>query len=78
MDVTIPGILRGLISQLLGVLGTIVIICYANVYFIAVIIPLGVVFYFVQKFYVATARQVYHSSIYFFSNFYPLCYEMME
>ena len=58
MDVTIPGILRGLISQLLGVLGTIVIICYANVYFIAVIIPLGVVFYFVQKFYVATARQV--------------------
>ena len=59
MDVTIPGILRGLISQLLGVLGTIVIICYANVYFIAVIIPLGVVFYFVQKFYVATARQVF-------------------
>ena len=58
MDVTIPGILRGLISQLLGVLGTIVIICYANVYFIAVIIPLGFVFYFVQKFYVATARQV--------------------
>ena len=59
MDVTIPGILRGLISQLLGVLGTIVIICYANVYFIAVIIPLGVVSYFVQKFYVATARQVF-------------------
>ena len=58
MDVTIPGILRGLIGQLLGVLGTIVIICYANVYFIAVIIPLGILFYFVQKFYVATARQV--------------------
>ena len=71
MDVTIPGILRGLISQLLGVLGTIVIICYANVYFIAVIIPLGVVFYFVQKFYVATARQV-HLQI-SFSNFCQLC-----
>ena len=71
MDVTIPGILRGLISQLLGVLGTIVIICYANIYFIAVIIPLGVVFYFVQKFYVATARQV-HLPI-SFSNFCQLC-----
>ena len=69
MDVTIPGILRGLISQLLGVLGTIVIICYANIYFIAVIIPLGVVFYFVQKFYVATARQVYTIVFIFFRIF---------
>ena len=58
VDVTIPGILRGLISQLLGVLGTIIIVCYSNVYFIAVIIPLGLVFYLLQKFYVSTARQV--------------------
>lgn len=58
VDVTIPGILRGLIGQLLGVLGTIIIVCYSNIYFIAVIIPLGAIFYFLQKFYVATARQV--------------------
>ena len=55
---TIPAILRGLIGQFLGVLGTIIIVCYANVYFIAVVIPLGAVFYFLQKFYVNTARQV--------------------
>jgi ABC-type multidrug transport system fused ATPase/permease subunit len=50
--------LPGLIGQLLGVIGTILIICYANPYFIAVVIPLGFVFYFLQKFYIATARQV--------------------
>ena len=43
VDVTLPGILRGLIGQLLGVLGTMIIVCYANYYFIAVIIPLGIV-----------------------------------
>ena len=46
VDVTLPGILRGLIGQLLGVLGTIIIVCYANYYFIAVIIPLGISFSF--------------------------------
>ncbi len=58
VDVTIPGILRGLIGQLLGVLGTIIIVCYSNVYFLAVVIPLGFGFYLLQKFYVSTARQV--------------------
>ncbi len=50
--------LRGLIGQLLGVIGTVIIICFANPLFIAVIIPLGVVFYFLQKWYITTARQV--------------------
>ena len=58
IDVTIPMILRSLISQLLNVLGTVVIICYANPLFVAVIVPIAIVYYLVQKFYVATARQV--------------------
>ncbi len=57
-DVTIPAILRGLIGQLLGVIGTIIIICFANPLFIAVIIPLAGIFYFLQKWYITTARQV--------------------
>ena len=52
----VPSNSRGLIGQLLGVIGTIIIVCYSNVYFIAIIIPLGALFYFLQKFYVATAR----------------------
>ncbi len=78
IDITIPMILRGLISQLLVVLGkkyfitflenwfyfslvfkgTILIVCYANPLFIAVMVPILVIYYFLQKFYVATARYI--------------------
>ena len=42
----------------LNVAGTIFTIVFAMPLFIAVILPLAVVYYFVQKIYVATARQV--------------------
>eukprot|EP00095_Tigriopus_kingsejongensis_P007287 maker-scaffold313_size211302-snap-gene-0.9 protein:Tk07287 transcript:maker-scaffold313_size211302-snap-gene-0.9-mRNA-1 annotation:"multidrug resistance-associated protein 1 isoform x4" len=58
IDITIPQILRSLLVQILTVVGTIFIICFANPIFIAIIIPVFIIYYFVQKFYVATARQV--------------------
>eukprot|EP00094_Tigriopus_californicus_P001437 TCALIF_01392-PA protein Name:"Similar to Abcc1 Multidrug resistance-associated protein 1 (Mus musculus)" AED:0.04 eAED:0.04 QI:0/0.8/0.33/0.83/1/1/6/0/1537 len=58
VDITIPQILRSLLVQILTVLGTIFVICFANPLFIVVIVPVFVIYYFVQKFYVATARQV--------------------
>ena len=42
----------------MNVAGTIFTIVFAMPLFIAVILPLAVVYYFVQKIYVATARQV--------------------
>ena len=41
-------ILRGSVNSLLAVFGTIIIICFANPLFVAVIIPVGILFYIIQ------------------------------
>ncbi len=58
LDVTIPMNLRMLCNQLYNVVGTIFVICFANPLFIAVVLPIALMYYFLQKFYVTTARQV--------------------
>ena len=58
MDTTIPWNLRTLLVTTLNVIGTMIVICYSNPLFIAVVIPIAFIYYFVQKFYIATARQV--------------------
>uniref|UniRef100_A0A671YF12 ATP-binding cassette, sub-family C (CFTR/MRP), member 2 n=1 Tax=Sparus aurata TaxID=8175 RepID=A0A671YF12_SPAAU len=49
---------RSWILCLLGVLGTLFVICLATPFFTILIVPLAVVYYFVQRFYVATSRQL--------------------
>uniref|UniRef100_A0A6Q2WTJ5 ATP-binding cassette, sub-family C (CFTR/MRP), member 2 n=1 Tax=Esox lucius TaxID=8010 RepID=A0A6Q2WTJ5_ESOLU len=49
---------RSWIMCFLGVLGTLFAICLATPIFTAIIIPLAVIYYFVQRFYVATSRQL--------------------
>ena len=56
MDVTIPQNIRMLCNQLYNVIGTIVVICFANPIFTAVVVPIMLMYYFLQKFYVTTAR----------------------
>ena len=58
VDNTIPMTMRMVLNQLLTVLGTVVAIVFAMPIFIVVVIPIAVIYYFLQKFYVATARQV--------------------
>jgi ATP-binding cassette subfamily C (CFTR/MRP) protein 1 len=58
VDNTIPMTMRMVFNQLLVVLGTLVAIVFAMPIFTAVVVPVAVVYYFLQKFYVATARQV--------------------
>ncbi|KAM6956767.1 ATP-binding cassette sub-family C member 2 [Aplochiton taeniatus] len=58
VDEAIPNSFRSWIMCLLGVLGTLFVICLATPYFTIVIVPLAVVYYFVQRFYVATSRQL--------------------
>ncbi|XP_044154090.1 ATP-binding cassette sub-family C member 2-like [Bufo gargarizans] len=58
VDETIPMSFRSWISCVLGVIGTLFVISLATPIFAAVIIPLAIVYYFVQRFYVATSRQL--------------------
>ncbi|XP_036439199.1 canalicular multispecific organic anion transporter 1-like [Colossoma macropomum] len=58
VDEMIPMSFRSWVLCLLGVLGTLFVICLATPLFTAIIVPLAVVYYFVQRFYVATSRQL--------------------
>ncbi|KAI1894334.1 hypothetical protein AGOR_G00114740 [Albula goreensis] len=58
VDEAIPNSFRSWLMCFLGVLGTLFVICLATPLFTIVIIPLAVVYYFVQRFYVATSRQL--------------------
>lgn len=39
-------------------IATLVVISYSTPIFISVIVPIGVIYYFIQRFYVATSRQL--------------------
>ena len=58
VDTMIPMNIRLMFNMMMSVSGTVVVIVFALPIFIVVIIPVGIVYYFVQKFYVSTARQV--------------------
>uniref|UniRef100_A0A8C5A8A0 ABC-type glutathione-S-conjugate transporter n=1 Tax=Gadus morhua TaxID=8049 RepID=A0A8C5A8A0_GADMO len=58
VDEALPQCFRSWILCLLGVVGTLFVICLTTPTFAVVIIPLAVVYYFVQVFYVGTSRQL--------------------
>ncbi|XP_035257042.1 canalicular multispecific organic anion transporter 1 [Anguilla anguilla] len=58
VDESIPMSFRSWLMCLLGVVGTLFVICLATPLFIVVLVPLAVIYYFVQRFYVATSRQL--------------------
>ncbi|XP_043911577.1 ATP-binding cassette sub-family C member 2 [Protopterus annectens] len=58
VDEAIPMSFRSWLACFLGVIGTLFVICLATPLFTAVIIPLAIFYFFVQRFYVATSRQL--------------------
>lgn len=58
VDRAIPMTFSALLRLLFGVVGTLVAIIYTSPIFIAVIIPLALIYWFVQDLYVATSRQL--------------------
>ncbi|XP_019222150.1 canalicular multispecific organic anion transporter 1 [Oreochromis niloticus] len=58
IDEAIPTNLRACLLCLMSVLGTIFVICLATPFFAIVIIPLALIYFFVQRFYIATSRQL--------------------
>lgn len=57
-DNTLPQNLRSWLSTLASFLGTVILIIVKLPIFTAVIVPIGVVFYFIQNIYVSTSRQL--------------------
>jgi len=57
-DATLPGNIRSWLSTFAQFIGTIITIMTVVPLFIVVILPVAVVFFFVQKFYVSTSRQL--------------------
>ncbi|CAH0555483.1 unnamed protein product [Brassicogethes aeneus] len=58
LDNVLPMTIRGWITCFFSVIGTLVVISYTTPLFILVIIPIGLLYYFIQRFYVATSRQL--------------------
>ncbi|XP_033149992.1 LOW QUALITY PROTEIN: multidrug resistance-associated protein 1 [Drosophila busckii] len=58
VDSTLPLNLRVAVTQLFAVLATIVVISISTPIFLTVIVPIGFIYYFAQRFYVATSRQL--------------------
>ena len=58
VDRQTPRLLAALIGSLFQIVGTIFAICYASPIFIAIIVPLTFLYWFVQQLFVATNRQL--------------------
>ncbi|XP_053672165.1 multidrug resistance-associated protein 1 [Anopheles nili] len=57
-DSDLPATLRAWSACFFGVVATLVVICISTPIFAAVIVPIGILYYGVQRFYVATSRQL--------------------
>ena len=58
VDRPIPMTFGNLLRILFNVLGTVFVICYANPIFVAIIVPLSFLYYFIQQLYVRSSRQL--------------------
>ncbi|XP_033248598.1 multidrug resistance-associated protein 1 isoform X4 [Drosophila miranda] len=58
VDNALPMLWRMVLSQAFAVLATIVVISMSTPIFLAVIVPIALLYYFAQRFYVATSRQL--------------------
>uniref|UniRef100_A0A8C6JAL6 Canalicular multispecific organic anion transporter 1 n=1 Tax=Melopsittacus undulatus TaxID=13146 RepID=A0A8C6JAL6_MELUD len=58
IDETIPMSFRSWLSCLMGIISTLLMITLATPFFALIIIPLGIFYYFVLRFYVSTSRQL--------------------
>ncbi|KAL5281122.1 ABCC2.2 family protein [Megaselia abdita] len=58
LDNVLPHLLRAFFSQAFAVLATIVVISISTPIFMAAILPIAILYYLAQRFYVATSRQL--------------------
>ncbi|CAH1777684.1 unnamed protein product [Owenia fusiformis] len=58
IDNNLPALFRSWINTVFTVFSTIIVISYSTPIFLAVILPLGILYYFIQRFYIPTSRQL--------------------
>ncbi|XP_048247829.1 multidrug resistance-associated protein 1-like isoform X2 [Haliotis rufescens] len=58
VDNNLPSLLRQWINMVFNVISTIIVISYSTPIFLVVIIPLGFLYWLVQRFYIPTSRQL--------------------
>ncbi|XP_018309833.1 multidrug resistance-associated protein 1 isoform X3 [Mycetomoellerius zeteki] len=58
IDNILPPSIRAWLFCLASVIATLFVISYSTPIFVAVILPIGAIYYFIQRFYVATSRQL--------------------
>ncbi|NWX01963.1 MRP2 protein, partial [Caloenas nicobarica] len=58
IDETIPMSFRTWLSCFMGIISTLLVISLATPFFVIVMIPLGIFYYFVLRFYISTSRQL--------------------
>jgi ABC-type multidrug transport system fused ATPase/permease subunit len=58
VDVNIPLTMRIWLGTFSGVFTTICVIAYTTPIFLVVVLPLGLLYYFIQRFYISTSRQL--------------------
>ncbi|KAL7678118.1 hypothetical protein ACOME3_004347 [Neoechinorhynchus agilis] len=58
IDTNLPASIRSCISMLIAIFTTIVVISISSPYFLIAVIPICIIFYFVQRFYIATSQQL--------------------
>ncbi|XP_018568582.1 multidrug resistance-associated protein 1-like [Anoplophora glabripennis] len=58
VDIILPMNLQVMIQTTIRVIGTMAVISYTTVLFLIVIVPIALLYYFIQRFYVATSRQL--------------------
>ncbi|CAB3223722.1 unnamed protein product [Arctia plantaginis] len=58
LDTSLPSQISDLMWCLFEVLGTLFVISFSTPIFLAVVVPIGVLYYIIQRFYVATSRQL--------------------
>ncbi|XP_074647217.1 multidrug resistance-associated protein 1-like isoform X2 [Tubulanus polymorphus] len=58
VDVNVPLCLRIWLATVSMVLGTIIIVCYSTPIFIAILVPLAIFYYMIQRLYISTSRQL--------------------
>lgn len=58
IDAYLPSMMFSWVTMLFGVFGTIIVISYSTPWFLVVVVPLVVCYYFIQKFYIKTSRQL--------------------
>jgi ATP-binding cassette subfamily C (CFTR/MRP) protein 1 len=58
IDNDLPVTLRACAGCCFGVMATVAVISFSTPIFLSVVLPIGVLYYFIQRFYVATSRQL--------------------